>query len=154
MENLKETTVNFMSINLNKIAKNGEQYHIKIRLSDPCKNGHNDFAITGTIWEAGKSKTECNSITSGAIGDHISVAFPELSIFNTLHLCDYKGAPMYADGNGHYHLKGCAEPMIKDKFCEYYRVTPKQYDILIGCADKNHYKILLYKLGIVDQWEI
>lgn len=36
----------------NRIGKNGEQWTIKIRLNDECKNGHQDFSITGTCWEA------------------------------------------------------------------------------------------------------
>jgi methionyl-tRNA synthetase len=87
-----------------RTAKNGEQWVIKIRLDDECKNGHQDFSITGTCWEAEKPRTDKYMILGGACGDEISVLFPEYEIFNRLHLCDYKGIPMHCSANGYYHL--------------------------------------------------
>lgn len=144
-------TTNNIKLNLNRIAKNGEQFSIKIRLNDECKNGHNDFSITGTIWEAGKPKTDKYSITSGAIGEKIAEKFPDLEIFNRLHLCDIKGAPMYADANGFYHLK--TKEMEEAKFCNYYRATKKQFKILRTAEDQQHFKYLLYITGVVEQWQ-
>ncbi|HYD91704.1 MAG TPA: hypothetical protein VEA37_09495 [Flavobacterium sp.] len=142
---------NNLVFTVDKIAKSGKQYRIKIRLNDECKNGHNDFSITGDMWEAGKPKTDRYNLGGGAIGDKIAKAFPEYAIFNRLHLCDAKGAPMYPDANGFYHMH--TDKMSKDKFCEYYRVTAEQYDILATAEDQKHFKYLLYTTGVVEQWE-
>ncbi len=82
-----------------------ENFVINIQLADDCKNGHQDFSITGSIYEKGKPMSDRYCITSGAIGDEITKNFPEYAIFNRLHLCDYEGIPMYAVENGFYHLK-------------------------------------------------
>lgn len=151
MTTTQSTQTNDLRITLDKVSKKGTQYRIKIRLNDECKNGHADFAITGDMWEAGKPKTDRYNLGGGAIGDKIAKAFPELAIFNKLHLCDRKGAPMHAAANGFYHLQ--QGEMSKESFCEYYRVTPEQFDILATAEDQNHFRYLLYSTGVVEQWQ-
>lgn len=136
---------------IDRTAKNGKQFRIVIKLADECKNGHNDFSITGDIWEPGKPKIDHYNLCGGAIGDTIAKYFPEFEIFNRLHLCDRKGAPMYPDAKGFYHLN--TENMDEAKFCEYYRVTAEQYKELKKAEDQEHFKYLLYSLGIVEQWQ-
>jgi hypothetical protein len=147
-----------------KIAKNGEQFIIKIRLNDECKNGHQDFSITGNIYEAGKGKIHNdyiiggNEIGGGAIGDEIAKEFPEFAIFNDLHLCDYKGIPMYCVENGFYHLKNgfnsksTGGDFIKE-YCKYYRLSTAEFDALCISTSKIHFAILLEKLNIFQKWE-
>lgn len=153
-----ESTNNII-VRLERVAKDGRQFEIKIRLNDECKNGHQDFSITGTIYEAGKRKTEKNSISSGAIGDYIAEEFEDLAIFNRLHLCDYLGNPMYATANGFYHLKNgfnrvsADSTEFKGKFCEYYRISPDQFEELKNAESREHYAILLLALNIPDQWK-
>lgn len=151
MTTAQSTQTNDLRITLDKVSKKGTQYRIKIRLNDECKNGHADFSITGDMWEAGKPKTDHYNLGGSAIGDKIAKAFPELAIFNKLHLCDRKGAPMHAAANGFYHLQ--QGEMSKERFCEYYRVTPEQFDILATAEDQNHFKYLLYSIGVVEQWQ-
>lgn len=139
-----------------KTAKNGEQYIIKICLDDQCKNGHQDFSITGDIYEPNKTKCERNMISGGAIGDKIGLNFPEFDIFNKLHLCDFEGSPMYPSANGLYHLiKGFDHlegKTQKQYFCDYYRMTSKQYDIICKSENELEFSILLDELGILKQW--
>jgi hypothetical protein len=59
-----------------RTAKNGEQWIINIRLNDECKNGHQDFAITGKCYLPNKQRTERNMTHCGACGDEIAVLFP------------------------------------------------------------------------------
>ena len=145
----------------NRVGKDGTQYQIKIRLNDECKNGYCDFSITGDMWEADKPKTDRYNLRGGAIGDSIAAEFPEFAIFNRLHLCDAKGNPMYAAANGFYHLKNGYFNKYKKEtpeefaahYCEYYRLTPEQFEVLKTAEDAANFKYLLYSLGVPEQWE-
>src|SRR6185312_390500 len=108
MQTTETTTTNDIRFTTTK-TKKGIDYVIKIRLNDECKNGHNDFSITGDMYLSGKVHTDRNNQGGGAIGDEIAKCFPEFKIFNDLHLCDAKGAPMYAQANGFYHLKNSSK---------------------------------------------
>lgn len=149
---------NNLKYNTTKI-KNGLLYVINIRLNDECKNGHQDFAITGSIYPNNKPKTDSNMISCGAIGDEISKFFPEFKIFNNLHRCDYLGIPMYCASNGFFQLKnGFNRTKPNDnnfsaEFCEYYRITQEQFEVLSTSKDKIHYSILLEELNVFEQWK-
>lgn len=142
----------------NKIVGN-EHVFVTIRLNDECTNGHQDFSITADIYEAGKPKIDKYHISGGCCHDDILKAFPEFKIFVDLHLCDYKGIPMYAVQNGYYHMhEGFNSKSIgeahKNEFCEYYRVTPVQYDSLMAAPSKILFAYLLKDLGVLHQWEM
>lgn len=130
---------------------------IHIRLNDECNNGHQDFAITAEIY--GKGRGRKSIVACGCLHDEILAVRPDLKIFVDLHLCDYKGIPMYAVENGFYNLKhgfnnkNLDAPSFKDTFCSYYRVSPEQFDILNACQNEIQYAIQLEKLGILTQWE-
>lgn len=128
----------------------GNTMQISIRLNDDCKNGHQDFAITGTIWEKGKPLTDRNTIAGGRIHDDILKAHPELKIFVDLHLCDFSGAPMHAQGNGFYHIR----KMTKQEFIEYFNCNVIQYDILSQAEDKTHFNYLIQSCGVAEDWKI
>ena len=141
-----------------RIGKDGRKWDIKISLNDECKNGHQDFSLTGSCYEAGKRKTDRNIITCGACGDEIARLFPEYAIFNNLHLCDYLGIPMHCVANGFYFLQHGFNRYdegenLKSKFCKHYRVTEKQFDILSCAKSKIHFAILLEENGIFEQWK-
>jgi len=129
----------------------------KIRLNDECKNGHQDFAITADIYKAGK-RGDRNMISSGCCHDYILKAFPEFKIFVNLHLADAKGVPMYAIENGFYHLRNGfnntkpTDNNFKSEFCNYYRMTPQQFDAINLSEHELAYAINLKELGILEQW--
>lgn len=133
--------------------------YVKIRLNDECKNGHQDFSITGDIYEAGKPKIDKYHISGGCIHEEIAKYFPEFVIFIKLHLCDYEGIPMYAVENGYYHLTNGfnktkpEQPNFKDEFCEYYRITGKQFEDLKTAKNQLQYALKLQSLNILQQWK-
>ena len=139
--------------------KDGNYMDIKIRLNDECKNGHQDFAITATIYEKGKPRTDRYMIAAGCCHDEIVESKPELKIFVNLHSCDWEGIPMYAIENGFFHLKNGFNdekpdmPVFKEKFCEYYRLTDLQFDQLKTCKNQLQYALKLQELGILKQWK-
>ena len=77
---------------------------IKIRLDDECENGHQDFSITGDIYQKGKPKTDRYFLSGGCIHEEILKVRPDLKIFVNLHLSDYDGVPMHPTANMIYFL--------------------------------------------------
>lgn len=144
---------------INTQAADGNTMIIKIRLNDECKNGHQDFAITADIYQYGKPKTDRYFIAGGCCHDEILSARPDLKIFVDLHLCDYKGIPMHAVENGFYHLRNgfnntkVDSPTFVNEFCQYYRITPKQFAALCECENSVQYALQLQNLGILKQWK-
>ena len=145
-KNLKQ---NIMKTKIERTAKDGRQFNITISLDDECHNGHQDFSITGSIYEAGKPKVGGYMVSCGAIGDHIAKEFPDLAIFNRLHLCDYAGAPTYAVANGFYQIKR----MDVEQFSDYFRCTPVERDMLCVAENEEQFSILLYLSDIPTRWE-
>jgi hypothetical protein len=152
---MKTNALRFMDF---RTEENGKQWVIKISLDDKCKNGHQDFSITGTCWEAKKQKIDKYMIHGGACGDEIARLFPEYEIFNRLHLCDYKGIPMHCSANGYYHLnkgfisKSTGESFEKE-YCDYYRISPAQFQVLRHAESETHFAMLLESERIFEQWE-
>jgi hypothetical protein len=141
---------------------NNEFIIVNISLDDGCKNGHQDFSITGSTYEAGKPLIDKYSISGGCIHDQINAAFPEFKQFIDLHLSDYDGAPMHAIGNMHFHLYNGFNnmkpnnPEFKKQYCEYYRIEPVEFDTLKAAESKTdgdlfHY--LLEALPIRARWK-
>lgn len=137
----------------------GNDMKIKIRLNDECKNGHQDFSITATGWEKGKPHIDRYLIYGGCCHEDILKARPDLKIFVNLHLCDYEGIPMYAIENGYYHLTNGfnntkpEDAKFKDEFCEYYRITGKQFESLKTAKNQLQYALKLQELNILQQWK-
>lgn len=150
--NLKYTTTR---------SKGDISIKIDIRLNDECRNGHQDFAITGTLYEkvTRLGKQVWRDIGGGCIHEEILALAPEFAPFVRLHLADYLGCPMYAGENGFYHLKNgfnktpVDDPKFAAEFCTYYRITPKQFKTLQKCETVLQYRIALHSLGIPEQWK-
>lgn len=141
-------TSNKLVRKISVISKTGN-YEIIIRLDDECKNGHEGFSITATFWK-GIQRIDRNFIMGGCCHEEILSRHPELQIFVDLHLCDFKGAPMYAVANGYYHLSR----MSKDEFIVYFNITPKLYDILKTATDKQHFSNLISDSKIPEIWQL
>lgn len=133
---------------------------VKIRLDDECKNGRQDFAITGTQWEIGRRRAERNITRFGCIHDYILEAFPEFEPFVKLHLCDFEGVPMHAIENMRYHItSGFNSTHVKDdnfvqEYCDYYRITKTEFDALSTArADKLYFQYVFETLPIRARWK-
>ncbi len=72
-----------------------------VRHDDECGNGHNSFAITGTVREPGRR----DEVAGGCLHDDIAKAFPELAPLIRFHLFDTDGGPMHYIANA-AHLAG------------------------------------------------
>lgn len=142
-------------------VKDGFRVDVEIRLNDECGNGVQNFAITASIYEwtnlrrAGRPR----HVMIGPCHEEILAVFPEFRPFVRLHLADYTGTPLYPVANGYYHLTNGfgnmkrGNPEFEAKFCECYRITPEQFAALANAASQTHYGMLLFELGIRDQWQ-
>lgn len=126
---------------------------VNIQLADDCKNGHCDFSITGDVKATRFGNYRENYLTGGCIHDIILRHFPKLKPFIDLHLSDYNGAPMYAVGNGFYHLKEHDAEKSKRVTMEYLRITPEEYDEVKMAEDKDHLNFILMRLGVPVRWK-
>jgi hypothetical protein len=146
---MKTNKLNYVT---QKDDTNGDRINIKISLGDDHHNGHCDFSITGSIWEMDDSKRFQKEPTrGGAIGDIIASKFPEYEIFERLHLCDSKGAPMYAVSNGIYHFTNSS----KEDVMKYLRISESEYNILLNFInDPTYFSYILENLGINKRWEM
>lgn len=108
MDNLKsKLTRNQKQQHVKHFIENGKKHtlFIYIRHDDQCGNGHNTFAITGSLYE-GEHKTEPRSernlISCGCIHDDIAKHAPEFAPFIKWHLTS-TDAPMHYIANTCYH---------------------------------------------------
>ena len=123
--------------------------YVTIRLNDECKNGHNDFRITGEVYQKGKQKTDRNMICCGCCHNDILEAFPEFKIFVDLHLCSSDGYPMFLGQNAAYFISiGEDEKAMCDLRC-----NSDMYDKLYPYyIDKLLFKKAIADYGLLDIW--
>lgn len=147
---LEQPTTNNIRYSTELKGIRGEDWVIEIALNDECKNGHNDFSITGYRYTTGKPRIDKYCQGGGAMGDAIAAKYPQFKIFNDLHLCDAKGAPMYAQGNGFYHLKNSS----KETVLSYLRITEAEYEALFIAEDQEYFTYILDNcLHIPARWQ-
>ena len=123
--------------------------YVTIRLNDECKNGHNDFSITGEVYQNGKPKTDRNMICCGCCHNEILEAFPEFKIFVDLHLCSSDGYPMFLGQNPAYWVSiGDDKKAMCDLRCDsdmYDKLYPYYIDNLL-------FKKAIADYGLLDIW--
>lgn len=118
-----------------------------IKLHDECKNGTCSWSITGILQQ--KKGNGCfYDIGHGCIHEEILKASPKLKMFVDLHLCDWRGTPLYPVENGYYFLQ-----KDKKQAKEYLRVTDEEMEILSKCDNKEYFKYKLFAFGIVERWQ-
>lgn len=128
---------------------NGNTYKViaTIKLNDECKNGTCSWSITGILQQK-KGNGRFYDIGHGCIHEEILKASPKLKMFVDLHLCDWRGTPLYPVENGYYFLQ-----KDKKQAKEYLRVTDEEMEILSKCDNKEYFKYQLFALGIVERWQ-
>jgi hypothetical protein len=77
---------------------------VDIRFDDNCKNGHNDFAITGDVRTASGRGRDDGWLAGGCLHDDIAKVFPELEPLIKWHLSGSNG-PMHYISNTVYHAQ-------------------------------------------------
>lgn len=75
---------------------------VEIRYDDECKNGHNSFFITGSVYEGRVSERAC--IVAGSCHEEIVEFFPELKKFIKWHGMT-ENEPLYYLANTLFHAK-------------------------------------------------
>lgn len=75
--------------------------HVEIRFDDNCKNGHNTFAITASIYTV-ESRRQRDIAAGGCMHEEIARVFPELVPLIKWHLTSSDG-PMHYPANAVYH---------------------------------------------------
>ncbi len=148
MKTETQQTVNSMT---HTISVNDKQnnYSINVYLADECKNGHNDFHVTGIFWEVGKPRVDRYFITAGSCHDAILKVRPDLQIFVDLHGANVEGTPSFAISNGLYHFKNTSFE-VGQHYC---RVNHETAVLLSNCEDELHFKYMLNLLNIPKQWK-
>ena len=134
----------------NRLDNEGNQWKIEISLDDDCKNGHQDFSLTGTCWEKGKIRIDRNMKFGGACGDTIVKLFPEYEIFERLHTCDFNGSPIYPIENAICHAKRNGKESLKN----YLRLTDLETETLMQYLDEEiAFRFHLENMGVVARWK-
>lgn len=118
-----------------------------IKLHDECKNGTCSWSITGILQQK-KGNGRFYDIGHGCIHEEILKASPKLKMFVDLHLCDWRGTPLYPVETGYYLLQ-----KDKKQAKEYLRVTDEEMEILSKCDNKEYFKYQLFALSIVERWQ-
>jgi hypothetical protein len=85
----------------------GGSMNVEIRFDDECKNGHNSFAITASIY-SDRSRRMGDIEAGGCLHEEIARVFPELKDLIQWHLFDTRG-PMHYPGNALYHATDWAD---------------------------------------------
>lgn len=126
---------------------------IKISLNDDCKNGHQDFSITGTLY---KDKID---IEGGCIHDTILKYRPEFKVFVDLHLSNYEGYPLYGVTNGYYFMENGFNdvprnsPEFPKTFCNYYLIDEDKFKYLELASSEEEFKEILIALDCDLKWK-
>jgi hypothetical protein len=74
----------------------------EVRFDDNCKNGHNTFAVTGTVTTGDRNSRGLDILAGGCLHDEVAKAFPELAHLIRWHLCDADSGPMHGVANAVY----------------------------------------------------
>lgn len=149
----QQTTDSLKAYKVKEYTENGQKYRIKveIRLNDECGNGYEDFALTADGYRIARNGRKVFEF-GGCCHDEILKHFPELAIFERLHLCDFKGAPMYPSANLFYHIKHNDLEAVKSYL---YPCTADEIADAMTLANKDELfvKMWLVNNRLLQRWQ-
>ena len=93
-------TMQKISLSRRDPADSNLTIRVQMRFDDNCRNGHNDFAITGEIVDK-RERRDGGIVACGCIHEDIARVFPELADLIQWHLCSTDG-PMHYVANTVY----------------------------------------------------
>ena len=86
-------------------VEEGAVMRVEVRYDDQCKNGHNSFSVTATVWDSKRGepnqKSDRGFIMGGCCHDEVATAFPELAHLIKWHQRTSYG-PLFYEGNTVY----------------------------------------------------
>jgi hypothetical protein len=145
---------------------------IKIRLSDDCRNGHEDFSITADVDEK-DARGIWRERMCGCCHEHILTLRPDLKPFVDLHLSAWQGVPMHAMADAWYWFAGIFPDNLGEKytgatgssrkspdechriFVEHLRITPQEAHALIDASPRTKEELhaLLEDMSLPARWQ-
>ncbi len=137
--------------------KGNEKIDVTIRLDEECRNGYEYFSMTCNGYE--KVGNRWVDTFGGCSHDEILKVFPEFEIFKTVHLWSFGGFGTHAVANGFYFLKngfdkcGIYDENFAQYYCNYFKCSSEQFEILKDSENKFEFSVLLVELGIVAGWK-
>jgi hypothetical protein len=141
-----------------KTLANGGRLVVEVRMDDECHNGHADFAVTATEYNAGG-----RDVCGGCMHEEVLKHFPKLAPLVALHLHEaMSGAAMHAIANGFYFYelalgrqKGDKPPETYKKYVqESYFLTDAETAALFSevLEDQACFQYYLETKGITKRW--
>lgn len=100
-----------MKKTITRFSKDGKtKVVLHARLSDPCRDGHNDFGFTAEVYKKINGSNRFSKISAGSIFYKemillIRKLFPDVVKFLPLHLADEQGRPIHYVENAVYSFK-------------------------------------------------
>lgn len=101
-----------------------------IKLHDECKNGTCSWSITGILQQK-KGNGRFYDIGHGCIHEEILKASPKLKMFVDLHLCDWRGTPLYPVETGYYF----GNNVVFNYYSYHDKVTEEEYNNMLKNID-------------------
>ena len=126
---------------------------IKARLNDECKNGHEDFGLTYSLWEEknGRKYDIGGGCAAGSTDQIVRKAIRKFGLepVERVHLSDMNGVPMYPTANAIYHAKNSGFEVFRD----YLRLTDEEAKQAFYIDDEFGLYVWLLDNGIIDRWK-
>jgi len=128
---------------IDKLIRGGKgRIIVKIRYDDECGNGHNSFAITGSLYDHPTNTSDRHTETCGCIHDSIIKYCPELEPLIKWHFTS-SDEPMYYVENTMYHARDTDYNGLK-------KGEHSAYIVKVVCdADKSDLGLVVYTSGSV-----